>query len=248
MEYVQNTAMKTVLILFLLAGGVWAQAPGDPLTLLRIVRRHVSPRDPVAPYRAAKPAVEVIGMRSVSGSSQTWLMEAHGTFTSLENSDAALSRTYTSNDAEDELIAPSVSLLCLFRDALSYRPDEALKLMPAARYVQVSIYRSRPGFDVDFAELIRMRKAALDRVNADRPELGYQVISGSATGTYIFLAPLTSLKTLDQSLARWWHTDGTPGVPRGQGRQIAAEGDITREHLMFRVDPRLSWMPEQRSQ
>lgn len=236
--------MRTVLLFAFVAGCLNAQAPGDPLTLLRIVRRHVSPRDPVAPYRTVRAGVEVIGLRSISGSSQTWLMETHGSFTSLENTDRALAQGYSTNEAEDDLIAPPVSLLCLYRDALSYRPDEALKLMPSARYVQVSIYRSRPGFDVDFSELIRMRKAALDRVNADRPELGYQVISGAATGTYIFLAPLASLKILDQSLARWWHFEGSPGVPRGQGRQIAAEGDITREHLMFRIEPRLSWVPE----
>src|SRR5687767_6576613 len=111
MEYVQTHCMRTVLLFAILGGTLLAQAPGDPLTLLRIVRRHVSPRDAMAPYRAAKPAVDVIGLRSISGSSQTWLVEAHGTYTSLENTDRALAQTYSSNDAEDDLIAPPLSLL-----------------------------------------------------------------------------------------------------------------------------------------
>ena len=246
MEYVQNTAMRTVLLFAVLAGCLHAQAPGDPLTLLRIIRRQVSPRDQAAPYRNAKPKVSVTGLRSITGSLQTWLLEAHGTFTSLENTDVALAPSYSSSDAEEDQIAPPVGLVCLFRDVLSYRPNEAIKLMPGARYMQVSIYRSRPGYDADFNQLIQMRKAALDRYNSDRPELGYQVISGAATGTYIFIVPLASLKALDESLMRWWQTDSTPLAPRGQGSKIAAEGDITREHMMFRVEPRLSWTPEDR--
>ena len=143
--------------------------------------------------------------------------------------------------------ADELTVKQFYREELSCRPDEAIKLMRGARYPQVSIYRNRPGFGVDFNQLIRMRKAALDRVNADRPELGYQIISGANTGTYIFIAPFASPKILDDLSARWWRTDGPADGPRGAGRQIAAEGDITREHLLFRVEPRWSWIPEDRS-
>jgi hypothetical protein len=236
-------------VLFAFACGLSAQSPGDPLTLIRIVRKHVSPRDPIDPYRAAKPAVEVIGMKSITGSSQTWLIEAHGTFSSIENVDQALAKVWSRSEAEDELIAPPVSLVGLYRHGLSYRPDEAVKLVPGARYLQVSIYRSRPGFDIDFAELIQRRKATLDYYNSDRPELGYQVISGATTGTYVFITPLATLKALDESVIRWLNSrhDGPVGGPKGGGRQIAAEGDITREHLLFRIDPDWRWVPENQS-
>lgn len=240
--------MRTGLLFALLAGCLGAQAPGDPLTLIRVVRRHVSPRDPVASYRNANVGMNVIGLSSVTGSTQVWQLEAHGTFASLENADQQLRQALTQSDAEDELVAPSVSLLGFYRPGLSYRPDEAIKLVRGARYMQVLIYRSRPGFDVDFNELIRMRKAAFDRLNLDRPELGYEIISGANTETYLFIAPLPSLKTFDDTLARWWRHDGPTGGARGSGRQIVAEGDITREELLLRVEPRWSWSPEQRGQ
>ena len=212
-----------------------AQSPGDPLTLIRVIR-YGDVRDPIGPYQAVGSRSIVTGMRSITGSPQTWLVEAHGTFTSLENLDSALARLGVAADG--------TAYIGLYRHALSYRPDEAVKLMGQARYVQVAIYRSRPGFEIDFAEMIRMRKAALDAVNSDRPELGYQIISGSVTGTFMFLAPLSSLKTFDHSLSRW-PVDAPVGPGSKAGRQIAAEGDITREHLLFRVEPRLSWVPRE---
>jgi hypothetical protein len=126
---------------------------------------------------------------------------------------------------------------------LSYRPDEAVKLVAGARYMQVSIYRSRPGFDVDFAQLMQIRKAVLDSYNADRPELGYQIISGSTTGTFIFITPMATLRSLDEAVTRWLNQrDGGP-VGGRIGRDIKAEGDITREQLLFRVEPSWRWTP-----
>jgi hypothetical protein len=121
---------------------------------------------------------------------------------------------------------------------LSYRPDEAIKLLQTARYFQVTIFRIRPGADFDFAELIRLRKASFDSINLDRPEIGYQIISGSTSGVYMFLAPLPSMRMLDNGFARMpVYAEGLgPGGGRA-GRQIAAEADATREHLLFRVEP-----------
>ena len=239
--------MRAVSLFLILAASISAQSPGDPLTLIRIVRKHVSPRNPISLYTNAKPALQVMGLKSITGNSQAWLLEAHGTFGSLEDADRALAAVTSSGDLQDELLAPDVVHVCLYRHSLSYRPDEAVKLMPSARYLQVSIYRSRPGYDIDFAELMRSRKAALDRRNVDRPEIGYQVISGALAGTYYFIAPLPSLKTLDESVIRWLRDDYVPTSGGRAGQQIAAEGDITREHLLFRVEPRWSWAPEDRS-
>lgn len=231
-----------------LAVGLGAQSPGDPLTLIRVVRQDLSSRNPALPYRMAKAPVDVIGMRAVTGSTQTWLLEQHGSFASIDRVDEVLSKGLLNGEAE--MSAPSVSLIGLYRHGLSYRPDEALKQMAGARYLQVSIYRNRPGYDVDFAELIRMRRAILDNFNVDRPELGYQVISGETSGTYLFISPLSSMKTLDETITRWLnHRDGGPvGVPGGKGRQVAAEGDMVREHLLFRVEPDWMWSREYASQ
>ena len=112
---------------------------------------------------------------------------------------------------------------------------------PRAANRRTWTYRIRPGADFDFAELIRLRKASFDSINLDRPEIGYQIISGANSGTYIFVAPLNSLRTLDNTFARMPAHGETLGGPRGkESRQIQWEADVTREHMLFRVHPGLS--------
>ncbi len=232
--------MRTVTLFVLLSGALSAQSPGDPLTLIRIVRSESGPASRTEVYRQANPAIEVTGMKSITGSSQVWFVEALGSFEALEEMDKALPE---SGRADTD--SGAVSLLAVFRHGLSYRPEEAIKLMPRARYLQASIYRTRPGFDLDLAELIRLRRAALDNINADRPELGYQVISGDTNGTYIFLAPLASLKVLDQVLSNWQVRADAGAAAGGKARhEIAAEAEITRQHFLFRIERGWGWSPE----
>ena len=227
-----------------------AQQLGEPFFLIRIVRN--APRldtdtTLIRAYDETKAPIDVLGMKAITGSSQSWLIESHRSFGSIEAVDKSLIDAPPTSDArdawEEEAFSPSTRMIGLFRHGLSYRPDEALKLLQSARYFQVSIYRIRPGADFDFAELIRLRKASFDSINLDRPELGYQVISGGSSGTYVFLAPLPSLRTLDNGVARMpMYSDGSGhgGGARAAGRQIQAEADITREHMFFRVQPRMS--------
>jgi hypothetical protein len=48
-----------------------------------------------------------------------------------------------------------------------------MKALPLARYFQVTIFRARPGTSYEFAEVMRIRNAAQDYINLDRPEIGY---------------------------------------------------------------------------
>jgi hypothetical protein len=215
------------------AAALGAQQLGEPFFLMRFTRGDSTA---IRPYRQSSAPADVIAMDALTGSTQTWLIEPHGSFAGVEALDQVLAQ------------APAVEAtrwIGVYRSALSYRSDEAIKLVRSARYYQVTVFRMRPGADVDFAEMMRMRKAAFDSINLDRPEIGYQVISGSTTGTYIFLAPLNSLRTLDNTFARMpTNAEVAPSARNPKSREIQWEADITREHMLFRVDPRSSWVSE----
>jgi hypothetical protein len=66
--------------------------------------------------------------------------------------------------------------------------------------------------------------------------MAYQVISGATAGTYLFLAPLTSLKSLDDGIAR------TP--IHAESSKAAVENEIGRVHLLFRVEPAMSYVSD----
>ena len=128
---------------------------------------------------------------------------------------------------------------------MSYRPDQAVKLLPKARYFAASIFQLRAGTDGDFAELMRLRRQGYDSINLDRPELAYRLLSGGALGSYLILAPLNSLRSVDNGLAK------TPAYAEAvletgikAGRKTASEIDLQREHYLLRTAPGLSYVPE----
>ena len=88
---------------------------------------------------------------------------------------------------------------------------------------------------------MKLRRTGLDRINLDRPDIIYQVISGAASDTFIVFAPLASLKPLDEALARF-PTNADAG-PR-PGSKIASDIELSRENFLLRVDPRMSWVNE----
>lgn len=234
--------------------GLSISALAQPPTLIRVIRNPSPPGltpASIQPYADAKTAVMVLAMTSVSGVSETWLTEAHDSFESIEYVDKALatfapSRNGAPYAAGDDVLPQSRALIALYRPGLSYRPDEATKNLPKARYLLVAIYHVRPGSDAGFAELVRLRRARFDSINLDRPEIGYQIMSGAPSGTYLFLAPLNSLKIMDDALARTpIYAEGVREAVATTGQKIAADSEIGHEFLIFRIEPRFSYVSEE---
>jgi hypothetical protein len=134
-------------------------------------------------------------------------------------------------------------MLALYRPNWSYRPDQAIRMFPRARYFQVSLFRIKPGTEAEFSELIRLRRATADVINLDRPDLAYQVISGAPAGTFVFLAPIASLRDFDAGVNSVpVFAEGLANARAKDGSKIAADTEMTREHLLFRVEPRISYV------
>jgi hypothetical protein len=228
--------------------GVCAVALADPPALIRVVR-NVPYNGAIQPYVNRKAAALVLGLRAVSGLQETWLTELHDSFASIEDTDRALIGSQNDLRASepisgyDDVLTASRTMIGLYRAGLSYRSEEAAKGLPKARYLLVAIYRIRPGRDSDFVELVRLRRAHYDTINLDRPEICYQVMSGAPSGTFIFMTPLTSLKSMDEGLARTPpYADAIRDTNATIGRKIAAETEVGHEFLIFRLDPGISYV------
>ena len=235
--------MKHILIATLALCAA-AQTPSEPPGLIRVIRGETK-SDPIQAYVNSRAATPVIGMNAVSGTAETWLLELHDSFASIEDVDRTLGSADPARvmvpDA-DGMLTSSRKLIAIYRPGLSYRGDQAIRMFPRAHYFHVSIYRVRTGADVDFAELVKLRRFSLDSINLDRPDIAYQVISGGPSGTYIFLAPLVSLKTLDEG-----RTAPPPYAQAAADKALKKfeESEIGREHLLFRVEPRLSYVSDE---
>lgn len=234
--------MRSLATAILLASAAAAQGPSDPPPLLQIVRIPAGSRVERS-YRSAQAAVEVIGIASITGLPETWLIEAHPNFASIEDLDLALHAHAPAGPANqfgeaqpgDELLGAPRTLVATYLPGYSYRPGEAARSLPKARYFRVSIYRVRPGTTDFMNSLQSQRRHDYDEVNLDRPELAYRVISGAPAGTYLVLAPLTSLRQIDEGLLR------LPAYLEPAADQ-QSENALGREHLLFRVDPQISYV------
>jgi hypothetical protein len=235
--------MKTILLGGILAFSAAAQTPTEPPPILQLIRRPGAVIAPIRPYADARAAVDVIGMVSITGPPEVWQTELHQTFASIEDLDQAAG---TATPAREDPLAVSRTLIAFYRPGWSYRADQAIRLFPRAHYFHVTIYQVRPDAENDLGELVKLRRLSADSVNLDRPDLAYQVISGAPSGTFIFLAPLTSLKTMDEGVADTpVYAEGIAEARAKTANKVSADGEISREHLLFRVEPRMSYVSDE---
>jgi hypothetical protein len=241
--------MKTVLLGGILAFSAAAQAPTEPPPILQLIRRPGAVIAPIRPYADARAAVDALGMVSITGPPEAWQIELHQSFASIEDLDKAVGPVSASNSpsgpSQEDTLALSSTLITFYRPNWSYRADQAIRLFPRAHYFHVTIYRVRPDAENDLGELVKLRRIGSDSVNLDRPDLAYQVISGAPSGTFIFLAPLTSLKTMDEGVAETpVYAEGTAEARAKIASKVSADGEISREHLLFRVEPGMSYVSD----
>jgi hypothetical protein len=242
--------MRIFLLAGILSSAAAAQILTDPPPIVQLVRRPGTGGASLKPYANAGAAIHVVGMASVTGLPETWQVEAHYSFASVEELDQKISalapvRVFSdaSDPLQDDVLAPSRTMLALHRPNWSYRADQAIRMFPKARYFQVTLYRIRPGTEVEFGELIRLRRASADVVNLDRPELAYQVYSGAPAGTYVFLAPIASLRSFDDGRNPMpVFAEGLATARAKDGSKIATDTEVSRENLLFRVEPRISYV------
>lgn len=234
---------KIILLTGLLAIGAAAQPPN----IIRVVRNgNLGSYIQAARNTDPKPAITVFGMSAIAGLGENWMIELHDSFGNLEDLDrAGGSIIFSPNGSQpqaDDLLPPSKALIAVYRPGLSYRPDQGVQSFPKARYFDIAIYRIRLGTEADFAKFLKLRGFGQDSVNLDKPEIAYQVVSGAPAGMYIVLTPLPSLRVLDDARA---NTPAYAQADQDTARKIAADLQLSREHLWFRVDPNLSFVSDQ---
>ena len=234
--------MKTILLGGILACGAAAQAPTEPPPILQLIRWPGAFTAPIRPYADARAAVDALGMVSITGVPETWQVELHQSFASIEDVDKAIGPA--ARLGGDPLALPT-TLIAFYRPGWSYRADQAIRMFPRALYFHVTIYCVRPDAENDLGELVKLRRLSADSVNLDRPDLAYQVVSGAPSGTFVFLAPLVSLKTMDEGIAQTpVYAEAAAAARAKTASKMSADGEISREHMLFRVEPRLSYVTD----
>jgi hypothetical protein len=91
-------------------------------------------------------------------------------------------------------------MLAVYRPELSFNPGVVI---PKMRYFSVTTIRVRPGRDAQYREYVeKIQNVARQKAKVDNLHVAtFQIISGTAGGTYMTFRPLKSLAEFDENIA-----------------------------------------------
>jgi hypothetical protein len=255
--------MKTTLIAAAMAGCVsmlWAQQPAQPPAVILIGREVIkqgksaahrkTEQEYVSAFRKAKFPYYYLGLSIESGPPEAWFLSGFPSFAALEDNDklsekAPLKTEIEMADAHDgELRADAHSMTAVLRKDLSYMPANGTPL-GKTHYVAIDMYRARLGHEQEVAEGGKQLLAGYEKAKLDATIIGYQVIAGAPSGTFIFLIPMASLKQMDDAMNNNKALAEAMGAENLQRIQ-KGEGDVfqTMETFLFAVSPEMSYLPK----
>lgn len=204
----------------------------------------------VQAFRKSKSEGYYLAVSSLSGVNEVWFLAAYPSFAAAEKTRAEARQEPLKGELEaaeehdGALREASRTLWAVYRPDMSYKAD---KLSVAkTRFLSVGTYRVRLGHE---AEMMAAAKAILngyEKAGFTEPLLCYQVVAGAPAGTYLFLAPMETLKTMDGMPARQAALRQAMG---GEGYQKLMQGAgetfLTVENALFEVSPGMSYMSQE---
>jgi hypothetical protein len=126
-------------------------------------------------------------------------------------------------------------MIATYRDGWGYHSEDAVRMLPRAHYLNVTIYRLRPDADSDMHNLMLAHHSTLDSMNLNQPDLVYHVISGASSGLYLVLSPMVNLRAMDERVAK---------MPLEVETKLSNITEFARETLLFRLAPALSYVSD----
>jgi hypothetical protein len=204
-----------------------------------------------AAYAKAQSPVYWLGMTSVTGPSEAWFLTRQDSFaafekddTSTETNPALLAERDRIAAIDGDLLSRTSTIIASYRPALSYQPVTRLANM---RYMTVNMMRVKAGHVANFTDGWRMIVDAHKKANMDEHWAVYQVESGMADTTFLFLYAHKSLAELDTSgpmHAAAGYRDAVGDGGRRQMDKAYQDGIEMTQTLHFRLRPGMSTLPK----
>lgn len=237
-----------------------AQTPPSregPPRLLQIFREQVKPGKGSAhekveagwprAFAKAKWPTHYLAMTTMTGPPEAWFLSGYESFATwgkdqqnVEQSPALLRELERLSAQDGELLSGVRSVVALYREDLSYRPNIKVGEM---RYFMVTALTLRPGYDSAFAESRKLVNAGHQKAGMDEHFAMYQVVSGMPGPTYLVFLPMKSLEEVDvaQESHKKPYQDALGGEGRRQVREFARAGILNVESTLFALSPRMSY-------
>jgi len=200
----------------------------------------------VQAMRSAKWPTHYLAMDSLSGKPRSLFFTAYDSFEAMEKDALATQKNASLSAALDRAGLADGELLSeidmgdfAFREEYSLRPGAD---MPHMRYFEISAFHVRPGHEKDWDTLVKMYKAAFEKI-PDAHWTTYEAVYGRTGGTYIVITPMKSTSEIDRSFAQGKQFEAAMGE-EGMKKlgELSAASLESSETNLFAFNPRMSYV------
>ena len=203
-----------------------------------------------AAFEKAKSPDYYLALTSLTGPNEAWYLipsESHAAMAESmkrEDKDAALSAKLGKLARGDaKYIKGSRAMQALAHPELSVGafPD-----LNKARFLEVTVFRLRPGHETQFQEAAKTYAAVCKRADAKISYRVFGLIAGMPGPAFLIFSSVEDYAEFDQMLAADMATwkEATP-EEKSLIEKAGAEAIISSESNRFRVDPRQSYVPKE---
>jgi hypothetical protein len=245
------------------AGVVSAQEPhlSGPPKVLTITREWVKPGKIgathekteslfVQAFARAKWPTHYLGMESISGKSRALFFTGYDSFDAYEKDTQAQEK----NDALSAALAHAYladgELLDAFDQSAWFYSEEQSYNAPVdlahIRYFEIERFQIRQGHEREWAEGVKMVKAAYAKALPDAHWAMYSSVFGIPSPTYIVITPLKSAAEIDQDFAsnsKFVAAMGEDGMKHLA--ELSAAAIEASETNLFVINPKMSYPREE---
>ncbi len=242
-----------------LVGGISiavAQETTPPPKVLNIMREFVKPGKGGAVHERSESAfvqamtrakwpTHYFAVSSLTGRPRVLFLTGYDSFEAWEKDVQATQKNATLSAALDraaladgELLSDYDSSALVYSDEYSLRSAVDIAHM---RYFEISLYRVRPGHDADWDTIVKMVKAAYEKI----PEghwATYHAQYGQEGNTYVVFTPIKSAAEIDQGFAQdkqFMANMGEDGMKKFS-ELLAATIEFS-QHNLFAFTPSMSY-------
>jgi hypothetical protein len=247
----------------LLAAGMPGIAAGQdkpmghmPPKVLSIFREYTKPGKSGAPHEKTESAfvkanmeakwpTHYLAVESITGKSRALFLTGYDSFEAWEKDRAATQKNNTLSAALDrawaadgELLSETDAAAAVFHPEYSLRPEVDI---PHMRYFEISLYTVRPGHGHDWDEIVKMVKAAYEKI-PDAHWAMYEVAYGLQGNSYLVFNPMKSAAEIDKSFTQgkdFAAAMGEDGMKK-LGELLAGAIESSQQNL-FAFNPKMSY-------
>ena len=196
----------------------------------------------------AKWPTHYVAANALTGKARTLFFTGYESFDAWEKDTVATQKNAALSAALDRASISDGDLLSeTDGSVLVYNEEQSLRAQidPAhLHYVEISLFRVRPGHRKEWSDAVKLVKEAYDKI-PDAHWITYEAMYGQEDAAYVVFVPLKSAAEIDQAMERdkqFLSAMGEEGMKK-LGELEAAAVEFTQTNL-FQFSPKMSYPPD----